>query len=72
MPLFEYKCAECSSRFEVLHKSVNLNARNVTQPKLINSYLHSMQRVLKAGVIILPLPITAIPVLAAAVPVTAA
>jgi len=23
MPLFEYKCTKCSSRFEVLHKSVN-------------------------------------------------
>jgi putative FmdB family regulatory protein len=23
MPLFEYKCLKCSTRFEVLHKSIN-------------------------------------------------
>jgi len=36
MPLFEYKCTKCSSRFEVLHKSVN-NIKNVECPECHSS-----------------------------------
>jgi putative FmdB family regulatory protein len=32
MPLFEYKCSDCSNKFEVLHKST-LNQEEVTCPK---------------------------------------
>jgi putative FmdB family regulatory protein len=32
MPLFEYKCSKCSSRFEILHKSIN-NIENVECPE---------------------------------------
>ena len=32
MPLFEYKCAKCNSKFEVLHKSAN-NIENVECPE---------------------------------------
>lgn len=32
MPLFEYKCSGCNSKFEVLHKSLN-NMENVECPE---------------------------------------
>lgn len=32
MPLYEYKCSECNTKFEVLHKSA-VNAADVTCPK---------------------------------------
>lgn len=32
MPLFEYKCAKCSKRFEILHKSVS-NIEEVECPE---------------------------------------
>ena len=32
MPIFEYKCKKCSSKFEVLHKS-SLNQEEVSCPK---------------------------------------
>lgn len=49
MPLFEYKCNECDSKFEVLHKSLN-NMEDVKCPecnsennkKLLSSFSQSM------------------------------
>ena len=32
MPIFEYKCKQCSTKFEVLHKS-SLNQEEVSCPK---------------------------------------
>ena len=32
MPVFEYKCKQCNSKFEVLHKS-SVNQEEVTCPK---------------------------------------
>jgi putative FmdB family regulatory protein len=32
MPLFEYKCSDCRSKFEILHKSAN-NIENVECPE---------------------------------------
>ncbi len=32
MPIFEYKCNECQTKFEVLHKSIN-NIESVNCPK---------------------------------------
>jgi putative FmdB family regulatory protein len=32
MPLFEYKCSDCNSKFEVLHKS-SVNTEEVTCPE---------------------------------------
>ena len=32
MPIFEYKCKQCNSKFEVLHKS-SLNQEEVSCPK---------------------------------------
>jgi putative FmdB family regulatory protein len=44
MPLFEYKCSKCSTKFEVLHKSIN-NIESVECPechsKEINKLLSS-------------------------------
>jgi len=32
MPIFEYKCKQCNSKFEILHKS-SLNQEEVSCPK---------------------------------------
>lgn len=32
MPIFEYKCSECETKFEVLHKS-SINQSDVSCPK---------------------------------------
>ena len=36
MPLFEYKCSECNSKFDVLHKSAN-NIESVECPECHSS-----------------------------------
>jgi putative FmdB family regulatory protein len=41
MPVFEYKCSKCSSRFEVLHKSIN-NIENVECPDWHSSEINKL------------------------------
>ena len=41
MPLFEYKCADCNSKFEILHKSSN-NIENVECPECHSSKVNKL------------------------------
>lgn len=41
MPLFEYKCTKCSSRFEVLHKSIN-NIEKVECPECRSTEINKL------------------------------
>jgi len=41
MPVFEYKCTECDSRFEVLHKSVN-NIEKVECPECHSNKINKL------------------------------
>lgn len=41
MPMFEYKCSKCNTKFEVLHKSIN-KIENVECPECHSSEINKL------------------------------
>jgi putative FmdB family regulatory protein len=41
MPIFEYKCSECNTKFEILHKS-SQNSEDVTCPECQSSHIKKL------------------------------
>ncbi len=33
MPIFEYKCTECNSNYDIFHRSQNINKEEIVCPK---------------------------------------